>query len=179
MIPNEPLEPGGRTDKPPVHYAKLGWGLVLLVLGTVFLLDAFGHIEAGQWIRYWPLVPMALGAYQIATAAGRKNLRDGLWMLAIGSWLLINTLGLFGLWWSSSWPLILIAAGVIGLALPKRSEPRNEALWPLGIGLWALATIQGWGGLTWSNSWPLLVIFVGLGMVLRGAGWLREKEGRS
>jgi hypothetical protein len=40
-------------------------------------------------------------------------------LIVLGGWLLVNTLGLLGFWWSNSWPLILIAIGLVQFVEPS------------------------------------------------------------
>ena len=38
------------------------WGLILAGLGTLFLLDNLGYVDAGSVFRFWPLILIAIGA---------------------------------------------------------------------------------------------------------------------
>jgi len=87
----------------------LFWGLALIAIGTLFLLDRFGVTDVDFVIRrFWPLIVILLGV--------SKLLRGGqawsaLWLIAIGAWLQLTTLHVFGLTFHSSWPLLLIVLG--------------------------------------------------------------------
>ncbi len=39
----------------------LVWGVVLLVVGVVFLLNNFGYLPVGLWDQWWPLLLIAVG----------------------------------------------------------------------------------------------------------------------
>lgn len=91
-------------------------GTLLVGLGSVFLLDTAGVLDAGRTLGdWWPLIVILLGAFQIASER-----RVGLVPAALvggGLLLLGGTTGLFGGFnWGIVWPIALIAAGA-GLLL--------------------------------------------------------------
>ena len=148
-----------------IHTGKLTWGLVLIAIGSLILLDRFTGIEIASIRFVWPLIPVVIGVVTFATARGRGGRRSGLWLVAVGFYLLASVQGWYGLEWHNSWPLVVMAAGVIELIYPKRGESRYEGLWPLGIGIWLAANVWGIGGMDWSTSWPLVIILIGALMV--------------
>jgi hypothetical protein len=62
-------------------------GLLLVLLGTLFLLDNYSVIDAGAWLRYWPLLLVILGSLK-ATRPGNTAGRifGGRWPLSAHSW---------------------------------------------------------------------------------------------
>ena len=96
-------------------------GLVLIAGGLGFLLYNLGMVEISVPWRWWPLILVAIGAGRLATAHDGDRRRSGAWLVVIGCWLLINSLGLFGLGWHDSWPLLIVAAG--GMILWKSLSP--------------------------------------------------------
>ena len=107
-------------------------GLVLIVVGILFLLDRLRVEDFGDLLRmYWPLVIILYGVSHLFR---RESIWSGAWLVVIGAWLQLVRLHLFGLTYGNSWPLILIASGA-GITLralvdrevrtPKegRSEP--------------------------------------------------------
>ena len=171
----EEMADGG--ERRPIHAGKLAWGAVLIVLGGVLLIEQLDVFYFDNLIRYWPLVLVAVGGVTLATARGRDQRHSGMWLLGIGGWLLVNTLGLWGFWWANSWPLILILAGSIHLLEPKPGRDRLAGLFPLGIGAWCLVNTRELGGLWWSNSWPLLLIVIGVLLVSRSLPGARRRRG--
>ncbi len=91
-------------------------GTVLVGLGSVFLLDAGGVLDAGATLGdWWPLGVVLLGAFQIASERGVGPVSGAL--LVGGLALLVATTGLFGtVDWAIVWPVVLIMAGT-GLLL--------------------------------------------------------------
>ncbi len=87
-------------------------GLILILLGVLFLLTTMDYISWGDW---WKLFLMGLGVILILEAiirsvspSYRKDIRGKL----IGGFVLIFIGGSFVIGWSNWWPLILIAVGV-------------------------------------------------------------------
>ena len=136
-----------------------------MVIGGLLLLERFTELEMTSIRFIWPLIPILVGGVTFATAHGRGGRRSGVWLVAIGLYLLASVQGWNGMSWHNSWPLMVMAAGVIGLIYPKRGESRYDALWPLGIGLWLGVNVWGLGGMDWSTSWPVVIILIGALMV--------------
>jgi hypothetical protein len=87
----------------------LFWGLALIAIGTLFLLDRFGMTDVDFVIhRFWPLLVILLGVSKLVRGGQAWS---ALWLIAIGVWLQLTTLHVFGLTFHSSWPLLLIILG--------------------------------------------------------------------
>lgn len=80
-------------------------GTILIAVGTIFLLDKL--LIADIW-QYWPLILVAIG---VANLFDREKRGWGFTLIAVGAWLLISTLRLFGLSYGNSWPILLILIG--------------------------------------------------------------------
>jgi hypothetical protein len=80
-------------------------GTILIAVGTIFLLDKF--LVAEIW-QYWPLILIAIG---VANLFDGEKRGWGFTLIAVGTWLLIATLRLFGLNYGNSWPILLILIG--------------------------------------------------------------------
>src|SRR5262245_9690557 len=106
-------------------------GAILLVVGGTMFLDRTGmaDVPIGRMIgpAFLILVGMAMLVERGKVFCGaRKTLPDGtsrrpsrrrdvhtggLWLLGVGSWMLISQLHLFGLDYHTSWPLLIILSG--------------------------------------------------------------------
>lgn len=85
-------------------------GLLLVAIGTLFLLDRLRIADFGELVRsYWPMFIVLFG---ISNLSRRRSIWSGLWLIAVGIWLQIAHLHLFGLTYRTSWPLMLILLGV-------------------------------------------------------------------
>jgi hypothetical protein len=100
-----------------IDASELSWGLILITVGVVFLLDRLDIADFHYVIHhFWPMILVVLGVSKLFNA---RTVWNGCWLIAVGVWLQISALHLFGMTYGDSWPLLLIAAGicVIGRAL--------------------------------------------------------------
>jgi hypothetical protein len=99
--------------------ARIVWGLLLIAAGILFMAKQLELVAGSVLWRFWPLGIVALGLHRILQFQGGESIPGGLYLLAVGSWLLVVNLGLFGLSVGNSWPVLVIAAGIwlIGGAL--------------------------------------------------------------
>jgi hypothetical protein len=101
-------------------------GLVLIAIGALFLLDRLRVANFGDLLHsYWPMFIILFGASRL-----RVSMWSGLWLIAVGAWLQIAHLHLFGLSFRTSWPimLILLGAGITLRALIETiTAPEEES----------------------------------------------------
>jgi hypothetical protein len=115
------------TTRKQIDSGAVFSGLVLIAVGVLFLLERLGLADFHYVIRhYWPLIIVIIGLSKVL----RRQIWGGFWLIAIGAWLQISYLRLFGLSFSSSWPLLLIALGVGMIARTifesaRRQEPAS------------------------------------------------------
>lgn len=109
------------------------WGLILLVLGGMFLLSNLGLVSRGMIKQWWVVFPIVFGIGRLVSARSAKAVSEGVFLMLIGVWFLIAVTEWMGLTWRSSWPLALIAVGASTLAeaiasafLPKRAQEEKE-----------------------------------------------------
>ena len=99
------------------------WGVFLIVLGTMLLLERFSHlhIPAGS---IWPLILFFIGVAELA--AFRYGAAALYMFLALV--FLACTLGLFGMTYEKSWPLLMVIVGVgmVGRTLTRWSSHRRR-----------------------------------------------------
>jgi len=85
-------------------------GLILIVVGTLFLLAHMGYLQAEQVWKFWPLLIVIVGIAKLMSPEGRVL---GVLAIAIGGFLQLNKLGFTALTLRDVWPVILIALGVM------------------------------------------------------------------
>jgi predicted membrane protein len=90
---------------------QLVLGVAIAIAGVLFTLDNLHILHARDYLRFWPVVLIAIGLVHVSqakTAAG--SIGGGIWILA-GTVLLGNRLGFFdaNIW--NFWPLILVLVG--------------------------------------------------------------------
>lgn len=90
----------------------LGWGLVLVTLGTLRLKE--GGIELRT---VWPLLILAIAVAHLwhpeLTKDGRRSRAGAVWLLFVALWGVVTVNHVYGLDYSTSWPLLLIGGGVM------------------------------------------------------------------
>jgi predicted membrane protein len=90
---------------------QLVLGVAIAIAGVLFTLDNLHILHARDYLRFWPVVLIAIGLVHVSqakTAAG--TIGGGIWILA-GTVLIGNRIGLFdaNIW--NFWPLILVLVG--------------------------------------------------------------------
>ncbi len=83
-------------------------GALLMLLGTVVLLDHMNVINGRLLWKYWPLLLVLIGIAKIVNEGKRVG---GVLLLLLGTFLMLEHLGYTTLTWENIWPVVLIAAG--------------------------------------------------------------------
>lgn len=103
---------------------QLAWGLTLITVGCLFLLDRLGYIDA---FGFWTLFPAILalhGLIEIASSRKAVDIIKGCYNLVFAGWLYASMAHLWGLNFGNSWPILLIAIGtqyiLTGLLVSRR-----------------------------------------------------------
>lgn len=109
---------------------QLVLGAFLMIVGALMTLDRLELLDAGRVLRFWPLLFIGFGLTLLTArrdAAGR--FWGGAWLF-VGSWLLLNSLGVLRVgFWELFWPLLLILLGT-GLVLQTIRRNRGYASRP-------------------------------------------------
>ena len=84
-------------------------GVILVVIGSVFLLDHMGIIHADTLWQFWPMIIIAIGILKL-TQPGEKGL--GVGFIVIGTLIQLHQLHVLRFSWANVWPFILIFAGL-------------------------------------------------------------------
>ena len=96
------------------------WGVILVMVGALFLAAQAGHIHLWTFLlRWWPLVPIAVGATHMVNE--RRVLSPGITLVLMGGFMLFFTLG--ALKWRmflKIWPIVLVAVGASMLIGARR-----------------------------------------------------------
>ena len=83
-------------------------GLVMIAVGTAFLLERFDFLSMRQVWRFWPMIVIAIGLGSLLRPEGGRR---SVFLLLVGVWLQISVLELWGLDFGDSWPLLIIFVG--------------------------------------------------------------------
>ena len=107
----------------------LSWGLAIIAIGTIFLLDQMEIVSAHHVFQYfWPAILIFFGVEGLLFCSGPGRFWGSFLTLA-GAVLLLSNLGYLHIRWSMFWPLAII-------------------LW----GLWILSRSLG-GSSSWGSKW--------------------------
>jgi hypothetical protein len=98
------------------------WGVFLIGLGVLFLLERTGTWGFHGLEAWWPLILIVVGITR--AVEGRFGAAVG-WVL-LGAWFLAVTSHWHGLTYLNSWPLILIAVGVSIVLKALTGEDRRR-----------------------------------------------------
>jgi hypothetical protein len=126
-----------QPSTPSFRFGAVTGGLIVLTVGAAMLLDSTGTFDIRIGRLLGPLVMIVIGATSVLhdrcigsrfdttavdarSARARRRARrrgprgfGGIWLIGIGSWMLVSQTHLFGLDFGNSWPLIVILAGVM------------------------------------------------------------------
>ena len=108
---------------------QIMWGMVLIAVGVIFLLDRMELVDLRSLWHYWPLLIVAAGINQTIGYPSAREFSNGLWTVFIGLWLFAVFEGFFGLTFRNSWPLFLLMWGVQMVLAPvvqRRFPPSKE-----------------------------------------------------
>ncbi len=74
---------------------RIFWGLLLIVLGVIFLLDQMGRLDFGDLIgRYWPVIFILIGI-SILLSNNFRNAGSGIFFILFGTFFLLLRLRIF------------------------------------------------------------------------------------
>jgi len=101
------------------HQGRIFWGLVLVILGVLFLLDRLGGFDFGTMIStYWPVIFIILG-FSILISSGFRRPVGGVFFIVFGVFFLLAELDILEYdAWHYIWPSFIILAGLWLLVRP-------------------------------------------------------------
>jgi len=102
---------------------RLLFGTWLAALGIVFTLDNVGLVDARDWLRWWPLLLVALGAGLLLTASSTAEVTGGIVWMVVGGAFLLDRLDVLPVNVFDLWPLALVVFG--GVLVVRALRPRS------------------------------------------------------
>ncbi|HZC66419.1 MAG TPA: DUF5668 domain-containing protein [Candidatus Dormibacteraeota bacterium] len=85
-------------------------GIVVAIVGIIFLMNNIGVLSAAHLFRFWPLILVVAGVAALGNLQGRVK---GAVLIVLGILFQLDALGVLQFRWSSLWPLALIGAGLV------------------------------------------------------------------
>jgi predicted membrane protein len=117
-------------DRGGVITPRLIVGLAIALFGVVLVLDRLNLVIADQVLRLWPTVIVAIGALIYAQSRRIGSGINGIIVMLIGGWLLLNSLGILRVrLWEMFWPMVLIGIGamLVMQAIGRRTREATGA----------------------------------------------------
>ncbi len=84
------------------------WGVFLMAVGGVFLLEQLGYVEAPSLWKLWPTVLLIVAVSCLLE--GKPG--NAAMMSLMGLAFFAAEFGWWGLTWATFWPLLIVAVGV-------------------------------------------------------------------
>ncbi len=95
---------------------NLIWGIALIVVGSVLLMDRMNIIESDMVWHFWPVIVGLFGLNKIISARKPMHIVKGSFLIFLAFWIYVSIEHLWGLSFRTSWPIILIACGITSIA---------------------------------------------------------------
>ena len=92
------------------------FGVILIGLGVLFLLDNLGVYEAERLRDYWPLLLIGLGVPSLIAPKDAADMPWGVVSVGVGTFFLLRNLHVIDWRFRDIWPLFLVLAGVTLIA---------------------------------------------------------------
>ena len=97
---------------------RIFWGLMLIVLGVLFLFDQLGELDFGEIVStYWPAIFILIGL-SILVSNGFRSAGPALFFILFGAFFQLEELDILSFSFWHYWPVLLIAAGLWVLLRP-------------------------------------------------------------
>ena len=75
---------------------RVFWGLILILLGVLFLFDQMGRLDFGDLVgRWWPLILVAAGLWQLISS-NFQEMAGGLFLIVLGALFQLAKLDILG-----------------------------------------------------------------------------------
>ena len=104
--------------------SRLVFGVLIIALGVLFLLDNLGIANAGEVLRWWPTVLIAYGVARLTGLGCRANLSAGLLFTLGGTWWLLHNLHVLSMGIGAFWPVLLM---IVGFSMITAASRRRRA----------------------------------------------------
>jgi hypothetical protein len=102
---------------------RLILGLGIASIGVLFTLDNLGVLDAGAWMRGWPILLLLYGGGLLVTASTTAEVVGAAIWMVVGGGLLLDNLDLLRVHVWDFWPLALVAVGVLLVVRAVRPRP--------------------------------------------------------
>lgn len=101
------------------------FGFILIALGTIFVLQNLGMVDAGDLGSWWPVILIGFGVSSLIAPKDAGGAAGGAILTALGAFFLLQKLDVIDWRLRDIWPALLILTG-ISLVLRSLAERRGE-----------------------------------------------------
>ena len=105
---------------------RLVFGLLIMAVGVLALLDNLRIFEGVRLISFWPAVFIVGGILKMSQSQARSGYVIGAIFIAVGSIMTLNNLGVISVRIRDFWPVILIAVGFLVIFKDKAKQTMND-----------------------------------------------------
>lgn len=114
----------------------LVFGVILIGLGAVFLLQNFGMVDAGDIGSWWPVVLIGFGISSIIAPKDAGAASGGVILAGMGAYFLLRRFGVVDWGLREIWPVLLLLCGIalIGRSISERRAARSSVPRPFENG---------------------------------------------
>jgi predicted membrane protein len=126
-------------------------GIALMALGALWTLDNLGLAQAGEVLRWWPVLPLAVGLMKLTGVGMEKQVPFGAFLAIIGGLLLLGELDFVHVGFGIIFPLLFIFMGVQLTMRAMRGSERVVATGPADTDDY-VNSFAAMGGLTRRND---------------------------
>src|SRR4029453_1491232 len=102
------------------------FGVILISLGAMFILQNFGMVDAGEIGSWWPVLLLGFGMSSLIAPKDPGDAAAGAAMTGLGAFFLLRKFDVIDWRLRDAWPVFLIFAGV-ALIGPAPAERRGAA----------------------------------------------------
>jgi hypothetical protein len=102
------------------------FGVLLIGVGVLFLLQNFGYVDAGQVGDWWPLLLIGFGIASLIAPKDPGDSATGVAVAALGAFFLLRKFDVIHWRFQDIWPAFLVLAGIslIARAIAERRNSR-------------------------------------------------------
>jgi predicted membrane protein len=98
-------------------------GVIIMAVGTVLLLNQFDLLPHRFVPNFWPVVLVVVGLIKALSGNDRGDRVVGGCLIAAGSILQTNALGMTHITWNEAWPLFIIVVGIMLIVHAMSDKP--------------------------------------------------------
>lgn len=109
--------------------AQVILGLIVIVMGLLFLLDNLNIFEIDGMFRFWPMMFILVGTLKLYDSRDSTGYVIGIVLTSIGVLLTLRNMGYIWFGWRTIWPVLVMLVGgaVVYNALRNRGEAGTQA----------------------------------------------------